>query len=137
MAEKMRAAVYCRLARADDERIAEQENRVSSYAKKQGCGEIAVFVDNDESGSSLNRPAMNRLNADIEAGLIDAVYVHSLPRIGRNVCEVLKWLDGLRDKGITVKAVDGSIGGDMDVSLFDAYLKSLRQVKKGGKQSGS
>ena len=133
MSEKMRAAVYCRLARTDDERIAEQENRVSSYAKKQGCGEIAVFVDNGENGNSLNRPAMNRLNADIEAGLIDAVYVHSLPRIGRNVIEVLKWLDGLRRKGIVVKAADGSIDEHSSNSFYDAYLESLCRLKKGGK----
>jgi len=136
MAEKMRAAVYCRLARADDDRIAEQKEQVLDFAAKQGHGEIAVFVDNGESGSSLSRPAMNRLNADIEAGLIDAVYVHSLCRIGRNYIEVDKWLYKMQNKGINIKSVDGTIGGDLDISIFGTYLKSLRQ-KKGGKRNGS
>jgi len=133
MAEKMRAAVYCRLARADDDRIAEQKEQVLAFAMKQGCGEIAVFIDNGESGSSLSRPAMNLLNADIEAGKIDAVYVHSLCRIGRNYIEVDKWLNKMQSKGIIVKSVDGTIGGDTDIFIFDTYLKSLLQQKKGGK----
>ena len=137
MAVKMRVAVYCRLARADDERIAEQKEQVLDFAAKQGHGEIAVFIDNGESGSNLRRPAMNRLNADIEAGLIDAVYVHSLPRIGRNVFEVLNWLDGLRDKGITVKAVDGSLDDVSYDTFYNTYSAYLHQSKRGDKRNGS
>jgi len=93
-------------------------------------------VDNGESGSSLRRPAMNRLNAEIESGKINAVYVHSLCRIGRNYIEVDKWLNKMQSKGIIVKTVDGTIGGNLDISIFGTYLKSLRQ-KKGGKRNGS
>ena len=137
MAEKMRAAVYCRLARADDDRIAEQKEQVLAFAMKQGCGEIAVFIDNGESGSSLRRPAMNRLNADIEARKVNAVYVHSLCRIGRNYIEVDKWLNKMQSKGIIVKSVDGTIGGDLDNTFYNTYLEYLRQSKKGGKRHGS
>jgi len=38
MADKMRAAVYCRLARADDDRIAEQKEQVLDFAAKQSDG---------------------------------------------------------------------------------------------------
>jgi len=137
MDKKMITAVYCRTARADDERIAAQKEQVSEYARKQSHGEIAVFIDNGESGSGMNRPAMNRLNAEVQAGNIDAVYVHSFSHIGRNVYEVVKWLDGLRDKGIVIKAVDGSLDDVPYNTFYDAYLEYHRKYSKGGKQYGS
>lgn len=44
-----------------------------------------VFIDDGYSGASLERPAMARLRAAIEAGEVDCVLVYKLDRLSRNI----------------------------------------------------
>ena len=46
-------ALYCRLALADTERIAAQEETLRRYAEEKGYGDCAVYRDNGVSGSTL------------------------------------------------------------------------------------
>ena len=61
----------------------------------------------DERGSSenLNRPALIRLLADIDAGKVDRVVVHRLDRLSRSIADCTSLLQQLQDRGIPVTLV--------------------------------
>ena len=79
------------------------------YAAELGYVNPITYVDNGASGLSFDRPAFSDMNADIAAGKIDAVIVHSISRIGRNMIETLSWLAKMKRKDIALKVWDGSL----------------------------
>ena len=109
MEKAKRAAVYCRLAQADDEAMALQKERILRYAAELGYTNPIVYADNGASGLTLDRPAFSAMNADIAVGKIGAVIVLSISRIGRNPIELLSWIDKTMRKGIVLNAWDGSL----------------------------
>jgi DNA invertase Pin-like site-specific DNA recombinase len=138
MAEKWKVAVYIRLARRDDDIIETQKAKVLRFAAEQGCSGAAVYSDNGASGSDFNREAFARMEADIQAGKINAVYVQSISRLGRNILGVAHWLDDIRQKGVIVKAMDGSTDDTFNTAFHDTFLTSLREFKRrGGKRHGA
>ncbi len=143
MANNNRTAVYLRVAQRDDYSIAAQRVQVLRFADAQGHADATVYCDNGASGSNFDREAFMRMDADIRAGKFDAIFVQSFSRIGRNVFDVISWLDDMKEIGVTVKALDGSIDSYFDKSLHDIVLdetiiESLRKSKsKGGKHHGA
>jgi len=101
----------------DENAMALQRERVLHYAAELGYTNPIVYADNGASGLSLDRPAFSAMNADIAAGTIEAVIVHSISRIGRSPTETLSWVDKLKSKGIVLKAWDGSLDRDNNPAL--------------------
>jgi len=109
MEQNKRAAVYCRLAQADDEAMELQKARALRYTAELGYANPIIYADNGASGLDYNRPAFLAMNTDIAEGKIGAVVVLSASRIGRNPVETLSWIDKTMRKGIVLKAWDGSL----------------------------
>jgi len=72
-----------------------------------------VYADNGFRGTDFDRPALNKLNTDIEAGLVDVVLVKNKSRIGRSPADTAKWLEDCRNKGVVLESVIGD--GDSDI----------------------
>jgi len=134
---KRKVAVYLRLAMEDNARIESQKVQVLRYAKEQGHANLMVYADNGESGSNMNRPAFLRMNDDIKSDLVNQVIVHSISRIGRNVVEVMEWINDLRNEGIEVTAIDGSTNFGNSSMFVSLRNDILRCIKKGGKRNGA
>jgi DNA invertase Pin-like site-specific DNA recombinase len=105
MNKKMRCAVYCRVARKDDTAIESQKETLRRFAEENDYSNISVYSDNGFNGLNFNRPAFNRLNNDISAGLVDTVIVKDISRVGRNRFDVSEWVDNIQSKGVTLKSV--------------------------------
>lgn len=59
------------------------------------------YEDIGINGLTLSdRPAFSRMQADINAGVVQRVIVRSESRIGRNTAEVIGWISGLKAKGV-------------------------------------
>ena len=73
-----RAAIYCRLSK-DDELQGEsisiqcQKELLTYFVQQNGWKLVDVYIDDGYSGVNFNRPAFQRMIADIEKGLIDTV----------------------------------------------------------------
>ena len=118
MGDMKRAAIYVRVAHADQMAADAQTHTLREYAQKNGYGEPRVYIDNGASGLNLNRPALREMEADIDAGAVNTVVVQSISRIGRNFIETDRWIRDLEERGIDLITVDGS------------YNKSCPQVLK-------
>jgi len=80
-----RIAIYTRTAASSDAYIAQQRSQSEAFIEQQQGWQIVPtnYDDNGFSGMKMNRPAFQRLLADIEQGLIDCVVVSDVGRLIR------------------------------------------------------
>src|SRR5690625_8023394 len=86
---KTKTALYCRLSRDDgvdkeSNSIINQREMLNRYVKEHGFQVYDEYIDDGFSGTTFNRPALNRMFEDIEAGKINVVLVKDMSRLGRN-----------------------------------------------------
>lgn len=104
----MRAALYARVSTpASSKRSTRDGDRerqdpevqllkLRAYAQARGWEVIGEYVDR-KSGADPNRPALRDLEADIDAGKVDAVLVVRLDRIMRSTANFVQFLTMLED----------------------------------------
>lgn len=91
-------ALYMRLSREDGRdgeslSIDTQRKILREYAREHGFSVLEEYVDDGYSGTSLDRPAFNRMLRDIERGRIGTVVTKDVSRLGRNSGRVSLLLD--------------------------------------------
>lgn len=85
-------ALYVRVSsreQVDGYSIGEQSERLQQYAAAMGWEGTRLYVDPGFSGSSLDRPAMQELIADVKAGRISRVVSWKLDRLSRSQRDTL------------------------------------------------
>ena len=91
-------ALYCRLSRDDElqgdsNSIQNQKKILAEYAESKGFRNPVFYVDDGYSGSSFQRPGIEKLLGDIENGTIGTVITKDLSRLGRNYIEVGRYTE--------------------------------------------
>lgn len=86
-------ALYERLSKDDDVQgesnsITNQKTFLEDYASKNGFLNIRHYTDDGYSGKNFNRPAIQKMLADIARGDVGTVIVKDMSRFGRNYLEV-------------------------------------------------
>src|SRR5919112_6078409 len=89
LAAPLQAAIYARVSsdqQAERHTIDSQLSDLKARAAQDGheVGDDYVFVDNGHSGSTLIRPALERLRDLIDLSVIDVVYIHAPDRLARS-----------------------------------------------------
>ncbi len=93
------AAEYIRLSREDGDKaesdsIGNQRKLITEYLKdKEDLILHDIYIDDGFTGTNFNRPAFQRMIADIEAGIINCVIVKDLSRFGRDYIDTGKYLE--------------------------------------------
>src|SRR5512143_2304581 len=94
-------AIYARVSsqrQAKDNTIASQIAALRERVAQDGhvCSDGLSFVDDGCSGSTLLRPALERLRDGAANGLFDRLYVHSPDRLARRQAYQALLLDELK-----------------------------------------
>ncbi len=76
--------------------IRQQFRIVREWCRVHGHKIVAVYYDRSYSGSSMNRPGVQRLLADAPQGRFDLVVSHKLNRFSRNLVDVILTIDTLQ-----------------------------------------
>jgi len=90
--------LYFRLSQ-EDERAGEslsidnQRQILRKYAEDHGFEIYGEYIDDGVSGTTFDRPEVQRLLDDAKAGVINTIIVKDLSRFGRNYIEVGQYLD--------------------------------------------
>ena len=86
-----------------------QRDACEAYIKSQasqGCKALPQHYDDPAySGGNLDRPAVKRLLADIEAGRIDVVVVYKIDRLTRSLADFAKLVEAFDARSISFVAV--------------------------------
>ena len=133
----MITALYCRTAQASDMGIETQENMLRSYAEENSLSNVSVYTDNGYSGLNFDRPALRRLKADVDAGLVGSVLVRDISRISRNFDEAPKFLEYMWTKGVMVKSIMDGFDSEERIYALQEIAQAFNQFytksKRGAK----
>jgi len=111
---RLRCAVYTR--KSTDEGLDQEYNSIDAQrdaghayiASQRAEGWIQVADDYDDpafSGGNMDRPALKRLLADIEAGRIDIVVVYKIDRLTRSLTDFSRMIDVFERHGVSFVSV--------------------------------
>ena len=129
-----RAALYLRVSTEDQARegygLDVQRERCQAMALVKGWPVASIYADEGVSGTKQpeQRPALARLLADIEAGMIDAVIVLALDRLGRKTRIVLDLVECFTSSGVKLVCCKEQIDtagpyGEMMLTIFAAFAQ--------------
>src|SRR4029079_7112313 len=111
---KLRCAIYTR--KSSEEGLEQEFN--SLHAQREACEAYIAsqraegwvlfhdhYDDGGESGGTLDRPALQRLLADSEAGKIDVIVVYKIDRLSRSLMDFAKLVEVFDRKGMAFNSV--------------------------------
>ena len=139
---KLRCAVYTR--KSSEEGLEQEFNSLD--AQREACeayiasqkpeGWILVpdrYDDGGISGATLERPALKRLLADIEARRVDVVVVYKIDRLSRALMDFAKLVEVFESRQITFVSVTQSFNttssmGRLTLNMLLSFAQFEREV---------
>jgi DNA invertase Pin-like site-specific DNA recombinase len=139
---KLRCAVYTR--KSSEEGLEQEFN--SLHAQREACeafvasqraeGWVLVpdrYDDGGVSGGTLERPALKRLLADIERGLVDVVVVYKIDRLSRSLMDFAKLVDAFDAHEVTFVSVTQAFNtttsmGRLTLNILLSFAQFEREV---------
>lgn len=90
---KVKVVIYVRVSTQEQANegysIGEQIERLNKYCEAMGWVIVETYVDPGYSGGSTDRPALQKMIKDLEAGDVDKVVVYKLDRLSRSQKDTL------------------------------------------------
>lgn len=112
--KEIRCAIYTRKSTSeglneDFTSLDNQRESAESYIQSQkGQGWIALsnkYDDGGFTGANMDRPALQRLTADIKSGKIDCVVVYKVDRLSRSLIDFVRLLQFFEESKVTFVSV--------------------------------
>jgi site-specific DNA recombinase len=141
-AKKIRCAIYAR--KSTDEGLEQAFNSLD--AQREACAAFiqsqrhegwlplpALYDDGGYSGGTLERPALKRLLADIEAGQIDVVVVYKVDRLTRALSDFAKLVDIFDRCGVSFVSITQQFNtttsmGRLTLNVLLSFAQFEREV---------
>ncbi len=140
--KKLRCAVYTR--KSTDEGLDKEFNTLDAQrdaceayiASQRAEGWVLVrdrYDDGGFSGGTLERPALKRLLADIQAGLVDVIVVYKIDRLSRSLMDFAKLVETMEAHGVTFVSVTQSFNtttsmGRLTLNILLSFAQFEREV---------
>jgi DNA invertase Pin-like site-specific DNA recombinase len=139
---KLRCAVYTR--KSSEEGLEQEFN--SLHAQREACEAYVAsqraegwlllsdrYDDGGFSGGTLERPALKRLVADIEAHRVDIVVVYKIDRLSRSLMDFARLVEVFDRKGVTFVSVTQSFNtttsmGRLTLNVLLSFAQFEREV---------
>jgi site-specific DNA recombinase len=139
---RLRCAVYTR--KSSEEGLDQEFNSLD--AQREACeayissqkaeGWVLIrdrYDDGGFSGGNLERPALKRLVADIEAGLVDVVVVYKIDRLSRSLMDFSRLVDLFDLHSVTFVSVTQSFNtttsmGRLTLNILLSFAQFEREV---------
>lgn len=137
MAAPFRAAPYIRVStqmQADDgSSLVNQETWIKNYIEMKKWRALDPFRDEGFSGGTMDRPALQDLLEEIQAGNVDAIVVYKLDRLSRNLSDFLHFLREIEEHQVTLVSLSESIdtstaAGRVVVNILMAFAQFERET---------
>ncbi len=139
---KVRCAIYTR--KSSDEGLEMEFNSLD--AQRESCEAYIVsqksegwflvsdrYDDGGFSGGSLERPALKRLMADIDAGKVNVVVVYKLDRLTRSLMDFAKMVEAFDRRQVTFVSVTQSFNtttsmGRLTLNVLLSFAQFEREI---------
>ena len=142
--KRLRCAVYTRKSTEEGLEMAytsidaQRDSGAAYIASRRAEGWIPVADDYDDggfSGGTLERPALQRLMADIEAGRIDIVVAYKIDRLSRSLFDFAELVKIFDKHGVTFVSVTQQFNttdamGRMLLNILLTFAQFERELTK-------
>ena len=140
--KKIRCAIYTR--KSAEEGLEQEFNSLD--AQREACAAYVashkaegwvllptVYEDAGLSGGTLERPGLQRLLADIDAGLVDQIVVYKVDRLTRSLSDFAKLVERLEAAGAVFVSVTQSFNtatsmGRLTLHMLLSFAQFEREV---------
>jgi DNA invertase Pin-like site-specific DNA recombinase len=132
MTEKV--AIYARVSTLDKgQDVNLQLNDLRTYSTARGWKVYREYIDNGQSGTNEQRPALSQLMEDARKRKIDIVLVWRLDRFGRSLKHLIVSLDELKTLGVGFVSFKESLdfttaAGRLMFHLLGAFSEFEREL---------
>ena len=142
----MRVALYPRVSgheQEDNYSIPEQIERMKKYCDAKDWMVYKIYTDSVQSGADMDRPGLQSMIKDCEAGKIDMVLVYKLDRLSRSQKDTMYLIEDVFEKnnvGFTsmtenfdtspICIIKNTINNDIRVAQLECkfHLYSVRAI---------
>ena len=111
--EQLRVAAYCRVSTAQDDQLHSLEHQRRYFAeyisRRPDWALVEIYADRGLSGTTVHRPAFQRMIAAAQAGEIDLILTKEVSRFARNTVDALAHTRALRRIGVGVVFITDNI----------------------------
>jgi site-specific DNA recombinase len=130
----MRAILYARVSTREQAdhgySLSQQLGALRDYCKEQGYQIVEEVSDPGYSGSSPNRPGLDRVRDLVAAGGVDVVLAQDRDRIAREPT-IIGWLEyQFADHGCQLRALNDPEEGDHTAELTKNILDSIAKFER-------
>ncbi len=125
----MRAALYARFS-SDNQNprsIEDQLAQCRAHAVREGWRVVHEYADFALSATSMDRPDVQRMIADAEAGHFEVIVTESLSRMSRNLGDTARLREELEFHGVRIHTLSSGLVTDMHAA-FEG-LKNSQALK--------
>jgi site-specific DNA recombinase len=138
----VRCAIYTRksteegLTREFNSLEAQREAAEAYVLSQRQSGWTALaehYDDGGFSGASIDRPAMRKLLADVEAGRIDCVVVYKVDRLSRSLLDFARLMEMFEERGVSFVSVTQDFNtrsslGRLTLHILLSFAEFERQI---------
>lgn len=132
--EPVRAVAYSRVStgrQVDGSSLGTQAQTCRDDIARRGWTPAGEYIERGVSGARESRPALDKLVADAEAGMFDAVVVAKLDRLGRSLFHLAKLTADFQRQGVRMVVVaDGVDTGTETGRLLVGILGSIAEWER-------
>ncbi|MFI3175711.1 MAG: recombinase family protein [Bacillota bacterium] len=128
-----KTAIYSRLSVDNDENNHSIENQINyckDYIKdKEELNFVGVYKDNGVTGTTYDRPDFTRLMEDVKLGVVNAIVVRDLSRMGRDYIETGVYLERIfPELGVRVIAINDQYDNFAEDQSNEALMIPLQNI---------
>ena len=142
MSSRLRCAIYTRKSTEEGldqafNSLDAQREACEAYIRSQaGEGWTALLTQYDDggySGGNLNRPAMQQLLDDVDAGKVDVIVVYKVDRLTRSLMDFAKIVERLDARGVSFVSVTQAFNtttsmGRLTLNVLLSFAQFEREV---------
>src|SRR5947209_5146176 len=140
LAKRARCAIYTRksseegLEQTFNSLDAQQREACAAFIMSEGWTVLpALYDDGGFSGGTMERPALKRLIADIEAGEIDVVVVYKVDRLTRALSDFAKLVEVFDRRGTSFVSITQQFNtttsmGRLTLNVLLSFAQFEREV---------
>ena len=133
--EHIRAALYARVStdqQAQAQTISSQVEALQHQIRDDGLtlDPQLCFIDEGHSGSTLIRPALEKLRDTTAAGAIDRLYVHSPDRLARKYAYQVVLVDEFHQCGVELIFLNRKIGESAEDDLLLQVQRMVAEYER-------
>jgi len=109
------------------------ESYIASFASEGWTALVTDYSDGGISGGTMERPGLQRLLADIDAGLVDVVVIYRLDRLSRSLRDFLNMIESFEGRGVSFASVTERIdttssAGRLFLNMILSFAQFEREV---------